>query len=86
MEVVQGSENGKSALEGGVGGGCFVVQSCLTLYETIDCSPPRSCVYGVLQARLLKWGTILFSRGSSLPRDQSHVAGRFFIAEPPGKP
>ena len=86
MEVVQGSENGKSALEGGVGGDCFVVQSCLTLYETIDCSPPRSCVYGVLQARILKWVTILFSRGSSLPREQSHVAGRFFIAEPPGKP
>ena len=86
MEVVQGSENGKSALEGGVGGGCFVVELCLTLYETIDCSPPRSCVHGVLQARILKWVTILFSRGSSPPRDQSHVTGRFFTAEPPGKP
>ena len=86
MEVFQGSENGKSALEGGGGGYCFIAQSCLTLCETVDCSPPRCSVHGVLQARILKWVTILFFRGSSPPRDQSRVAGRFFTAESPGKP
>ena len=86
MEVVQGAENGKSALEGGGGGGGFVAQSCLTLCETIDCSLPLSSVHGVLQARILRWVTILFSRGSSPPSDQSRVAGIFFTVEPPGKP
>ena len=40
-----------------------------------------SSVHGILQARILEWVTIDFSRGSSQPRDQtwvSHVAGRFF--------
>ena len=34
-----------------------------------DCSPPGSCVHGILQARILEWVAILFSRGSSRPRD-----------------
>ena len=46
-------------------------------------------VPGILQARMLEWVAISFSRGSSPPRDQTQVsciAGRFFTAEPPGKP
>ena len=60
----------------------LVAQSCPTLYEPNDCSPPGSSLHGILQARLLEWVAIPFSRGSSRPRDQSqvyHIAGRFFI-------
>ena len=47
----------------------------------MDCSPPSSFVPGILQARILEWVGILFSRGSSWPRNQtqvSWVAGGFF--------
>ena len=56
-------------------------QSCLTLCDPIDCSLPGSSVHGILQARILGWVAIPFSRGSSQPRDRtplSHIAGRFF--------
>ena len=56
----------------------------------MDCSPPGSSVRGILQARILEWVAISFSRGSSQHRDQTWVlciAGRFFSpSEPPGKP
>ena len=45
----------------------------------MDCSPTGSSVHGILQARILEWVAISFSRGSSRPRDQtqvSHTAGR----------
>ena len=51
----------------------------------MDCSPPGSSVHGILQARILEWVAISFSRGSSWSRYQIHVcciAGRFFTAEP----
>ena len=38
-------------------------------YYPMDCSPPGSSVHGTLQARILKWIAIPFSRGSSRPRD-----------------
>ena len=38
-----------------------VAQSCLTLHDPIDCSPPGSSVHGVFQARVLEWGAITFS-------------------------
>ena len=44
-------------------------------------SLPGSSVHGILQARILEWVAVLFSRGSSWPRDQtcvSRIAGRFF--------
>ena len=40
----------------------FVTQSCLTLYNPMDCSPPGSSVHGILQARRLEWVAIPFSR------------------------
>ena len=55
----------------------------------MDYSPPGSSVHGILQARILEWVAIPFSRGSSQPRDRtqvSHIAGGFFTVEPPGKP
>ena len=47
----------------------------------VDCSPSSSSVHGILQARVLEWVAISFSRVSSRPRDQtqvSHIAGRRF--------
>ena len=59
----------------------------------MDYSLSGSSVHGILQARILQWVAISFSLGSSQPRDWSPVsyssptlAGRFFTAEPPGKP
>ena len=50
-----------------------VAQSCLTLCDPMDCSLPGSSVRGILQAIVLKWIAIPFSRGSSRPRDQTWV-------------
>ena len=68
---------------------CSVAQSCLTLCDHVDYSTPGSSVHGILQAWILEWVAIPFSRGSSWPRDRTHVsciAGRFFTTELPGKP
>ena len=47
------------------------LQLCLTLCTPMDCSPPGSSVHGILQARVLEWGAVSSSRGSSQPRDQT---------------
>ena len=47
-----------------------VAQSCPTLCDPMDYSPPGSSVRGILQARILEWVAISFSRGSSQPRDR----------------
>ena len=39
------------------------LQSCLTLCDPIDGSPPGSTILGILQARTLEWVTISFSNG-----------------------
>ena len=41
----------------------WVTQSCRTLCDPMDCSPPGSSVNGILQARILQWVAILFSKG-----------------------
>ena len=59
---------------------CNII-SCLTLCDPVDCSLPGSSVHGILQARILEWVAISFSKGSSRPRDQtavSCIAGRRF--------
>ena len=59
----------------------WVPQSCLTLCNPTDCGPPGFSVHRILQARILEWIDIPFSRGSSQPRDQtrvSDIASRFF--------
>ena len=38
-----------------------VAQLCLTLIDSMDCSPPGSSVHGIFQARVLEWGAIAFS-------------------------
>ena len=47
------------------------LQSCPTLCDPMDHSLPGSSVYEILQARILEWVAIPFSRGSSQPRDQT---------------
>ena len=42
---------------------CLVTQSCPTLCDPMDCSPPGSSVHGILQARKLEWVAISFSNG-----------------------
>ena len=59
----------------------LATQSCLTLCNPMECSPPGSSVHGIFQARILEWVAISFSRGSVLPRNQTQVsrlACRFF--------
>jgi len=59
----------------------LLAQSWLALCDPMDCSPPGSCLHGILQARILEWVAIPFSRGSSWPRDRTQVsciAGGFF--------
>ena len=41
------------------------LQSCLTLFDPMDCSPPGSSAHGILQARILEWVAMPSSRGSS---------------------
>ena len=61
-----------------------VTQSCLTLCDPMDSSPPGSSVHGILQARMLDWVAIPFSRAASQSRGWtctsciSCIAGRFF--------
>ena len=60
----------------------LVTQPCPALCDPKNCSLPGSSVHGILQASILKWVAILFSRGSSHRRDWtwvSYTAGRFFI-------
>ena len=51
-----------------------VTQSCLTLCDSMDCSPPGSSVHGILQAWIPEWAVISFSRGSSQPRDGTQAS------------
>ena len=52
----------------------LVIQSCSTLFDPVDCSLLGSSVHGILQARILEWVAIPFSRGSSQPRYQTQVS------------
>ena len=69
-----------------------LLQSCLTLWNPMDCSLTGSSVHGILQARILEWVAMPSSRGSSQPRDKtrvsyiSHIAGRVFTLSHQGSP
>ena len=59
----------------------LIAQLCQIICDPMDCSPPGSLVHGILQARILEWIALPFSKGSFWPRDQTQVsciAGRFF--------
>ena len=58
-----------------------VARLCLTLCDSMDCSPPGFSVQGILQARILEWVAVPSSRESSQPRawfQVSHLASGFF--------
>ena len=50
------------------------LQSCLILYNPMDCSLPGSSVHEILQTRILEWVAISFSRGSAPSRDRTDVS------------
>ena len=68
------------------------LQSCLTLYDPMDCSLPGSSAHEILWARILEWVAMSYSRGSSRSNAQacsscgSCIAGGFFTAEVLQKP
>ena len=53
---------------------CAHTPLCPTLCNPVDCSPPGSSVHGIPQAGMLEWVASSFSRGSSQPRDPTHVS------------
>ena len=64
MDALQQSIQGTGQEEGSFSV-CLLAQSCPTLCNPMDCSPPVSSVSGISQARTLEWDVISFSRGSS---------------------
>jgi len=52
----------------------LVAQLCLSLCDSMDCSLPGSSVCGILQARILEWAVISFSRGPSQARSPTHIS------------
>ena len=59
----------------------LVAESCLTVWDPMNCTPPGSSVYEIFQVRILEGVAIPFSRGSSRSKDRtwvSRIAGRFF--------
>ena len=65
-----------------------LVTFMVTLCDPMDCSPPGSSAHGILQARILKWVAIPFSRGSSQPRVEPRspeFQADSLLSEPPGK-
>ena len=72
LKSLKGSSDHLYAFARAVGAPCMhaqPLQSCLALCEHMDCSPPGSSVYGILQARILEWVAISLSGGSSQPKD-----------------
>ena len=58
-------------------------QSCLTLYNRLDCSPPGSSVHGIFQAGILEWVATSYFRESSQPGDQTCFECEFFTTAQP---
>ena len=67
----------------------LVAQSCLTLCDSVDCSWPASSVHGILQARILEWITIPFSRDLPNPGiklESLALQADSLLSEPQRKP
>ena len=67
----------------------LVIQSCPILCDPMDCGPPGSSVHGILQAKILEWVAISFSRGSSqsgIEPESLGLASGLFTTKPPGRP
>ena len=59
----------------------LVPKTCLTLCDPTDCSPPGSPVHGILQAKILEWVIMSFSRGFYLPRGWTRISHISWIDE-----
>ena len=55
------------------------LQSCPTLNNPRDCSPPGSSIHGIFQARVLEWGAIAFSEPSLIIASQSLITPKFHL-------
>ena len=71
---------------------CMLFQLCPSLCDPVDYGQPGSSVQGILQARILEWVAMPFSRGSSQPKGRTHLlcllhwqVGSLPLA-PPGNP
>ena len=65
----------------------LVTQLCPTLCDPMDCSPPGYFIHGILQARILEWVAIPFSRRSSwIEAGSLALQADSLPSEPPGKP
>ena len=53
---------------------CLLIQSCPTLYDPMDYSPPAPLSMWILQAKILECITIPFSRGSYPPRERTRIS------------
>ena len=58
---------------------CSVAQSCLTVCDLMNCSPPASSIHGILQTRILEWIVTSFSRESSLPGDCTCISWVLYL-------
>ena len=75
------SVHGASRVAGlvlGSGGG--VTKLCLTC-DSMECSLVDSSVHGILQANMLEWIAISFSKGSSQPRNRTQVSCIAFFTD-----
>ena len=64
---------------------CSVAQMCLTLCDPMDCSPPGSSIYGILQARIVPFPSPGDLPNPGIKQTSPALAGRFFTTERPGK-
>ena len=54
-------------------------QSCVTLWDPVNCSLPGFSVHGIFQARIQKWVAISYFKGSSQPRDCVSSTGKWVL-------
>ena len=59
----------------------IIAQWCPTFCDPMDCSLPDSSVHGILQARIVEWVAMPFSRGFSQPRDQTDISRQLSTKE-----
>ena len=59
-----------------------VAQSCPTLSDPMDCSPPGSAIPGILQARVLEWGAIAFSTDAEEYVKKFIISTKELVLEP----
>ena len=74
QKLARSAEIGSGQLGPSLQASVKVAQLCLTLCDPMDYGRPGSSVHGILQARILEWVAIPFSRASSPPRDQTRVS------------